>query len=334
MNNVPVTWRQLTINDPNVDPVPRVYQGLATVPGDRIYMSSGYRPDLSQYINDLFTFDGVSTWTQLNPSPALPGPQGVGPEYFVMYGMAWDFRNSKLVAVGHVANILGPLRFGTFTYDGFGWTEIITATSPPLAHGNFAVVYDQGSNTTLIFGGNNSGVYTNQTWVFNGARWAQAFPAHNPVARDYPPIGWHPIRRRVVVLDFNGDTWEWDGIDWAKIVTAGVGTPDPTLAYTNMAWCGFLGALVLFGGQLDPTFVSQGQTWAYDGGWTQLAPPVSPPARETPQLVTPSADGVGVTAFGGEDITFFFNDTWVLESGSGTITDNPSINVVFDLSAV
>jgi hypothetical protein len=62
-----------------------------------------------------------------------------------------------------------------------------------------------------------------------------------------------------------GDTWEWDGKQWAKITEAG----PPKRDHHGMTYDSQRGRVVIFGGAIGRQYM--GDTWEWDGKqWKQV----------------------------------------------------------------
>ena len=91
------------------------------------------------------------------------------------------------------------------------------------------MAYDQARGVTVLFGGDTGNAggrfeVTDETWLWNGSSWTQASPAASPPARMTHAIAYDSRRERVVLFGGSdgtrtfGDTWEWDGTTWRKVV--------------------------------------------------------------------------------------------------------------------
>lgn len=104
------------------------------------------------------------------------------------------------------------------------------------------------------------------------------------------------------------DTWTFDGSGWSR-----VDSPQPPSRRTNGCVAplgiGNGAAVVLFGGLgADGPL---GDTWRFDGTtWSQLEPPVAPPARMDASM---AALGDRVVLFGGGTGVAVFHDTWTFD---------------------
>ncbi|MBI3778299.1 MAG: hypothetical protein HY274_05225, partial [Gammaproteobacteria bacterium] len=119
-------------------------------------------------------------------------------------------------------------------------------------------------------------------------------------------------RQRVVVFgSSNGpsdDTWEWDGVSWAKRLPA---TSPPSRHFHTLSQTSLPGHLLLFDGVLFGPLQSNSDTWEWDGTtWTQRTPATPPPLRTAHVIVYDSGRGK-VVLFGGADTSGgYLNDTW------------------------
>jgi hypothetical protein len=106
----------------------------------------------------------------------------------------------------------------------------------------------------VLFGGFNSGVgVENDTWVWNGSKWTEKFPAHSPSPRFDHTLAYDSAKGKVVLFggaDANnnplGDTWVWNGSDWTE--EPNTGQPPPRYSQA-MAYDSSHGEVVLYGGQ-------------------------------------------------------------------------------------
>ena len=133
---------------------------------------------------------------------------------------------------------------------------------------------------------------------------------------DRPAVTYDASRNRVV--DFGGcvgamsascsawsaQTWTFDGSAWSASSASGpAGRTDATLTFDPAT-----GTSVLFGGENASGPLSD--TWSWNGSsWTQLSPPVSPPARYGGVAAYLPSTGL-VYVFGGENASGLLSDTW------------------------
>ena len=147
----------------------------------------------------------------------------------------------------------------------------------PTTRENAALADDPGHHVVVMFGGDDTAQYRQDTWLWNGA-WHQACPAHSPALRTGAAMTYDPVHH--VVLMFGGetvgqtldDTWIWDGVDWTLKRPA---TSPPPRVNARLAFDAARGNAVLFGG-----YDALSDTWTWDGNnWTQRHPTRKPPAH-------------------------------------------------------
>jgi hypothetical protein len=145
------------------------------------------------------------------------------------------------------------------------------------------MAYDPVSNKTVIFGGFNATSYLNETWTFDGIKWAKQKTAVAPSGRAQPSMAFDGKTRKLVLFggfdgtNYLGDTWLWDGAasSWSQAhpKTSPTSVTGPML-FTDPK----NGHVDEFGG-FDGMFY-QLTTWRWTGKtWTQLQPTNTPGAR-------------------------------------------------------
>ena len=109
--------------------------------------------------------------------------------------------------------------------------------------------------------------------------WANVAPAASPPPRQSHAMAWDSGRARLVLFggDSGGtaqfsDTWEWDGLTWAQVSSAGpIARSRHAMAFDDSR-----GRVVLFGGwdrahSAGGTVTLLDDTWEWDGNtWTQI----------------------------------------------------------------
>jgi MYXO-CTERM domain-containing protein len=185
----------------------------------------------------LLTKNGSTlTWTQATPAH-VPPPRNNG-------RMAYDTKTQTILMFAGWgsdpvnftdggANMDGPLQ-DLWSWDGTDWTQISTATLPP-RRTTYGLAYDQGRDRLVAFGGwgviNNAGSDSGAPLTFcdNNANNCNRL----------------------------GDTWEFDGTDWASPATATA--PSARVGF-NMTFDAKRGHVAGFGGWANP---SSDETWEY-----------------------------------------------------------------------
>jgi hypothetical protein len=225
-------------------------------------------------IGDTWEWDGA-TWTNANP---VTQPPTVG-----YAGMSYD--SSRKVCVLFGGRTVAARLNETWEYDGLDWKKINTTNSPPVRYGH-AQCYDSTRRVTVVFSGFDVLPYHPDTWEYDGTDWKQVATT-GPIGRIYPHMEFDFVRNKTVL--FSGyatgatpsidiqDTWEWDGTTWTEIKLAC--QPDARWGH-SMAYVIGRG-IVMYGGvkQVAPNNGTKGDTWVYNGTWSEVRPASPPAAR-------------------------------------------------------
>ncbi|MBN2445264.1 MAG: hypothetical protein JXO22_00945 [Phycisphaerae bacterium] len=180
-----------------------------------------------------------------------------------------------------------------------------------------------------------------QTWERASGKWSlvESDDPPPPARRD-ATLAYDTANDRVVLFGGRdvagtayGDTWTWDGDNWANLGVAG---PDARYAHA-VAYDSDRGKLVLFGGFVGG--VPNGETWEWDGTtWTRLAPANAPSARSG-HAMTYDAEREEVVLFGGQDAgglsqqTWTWNGTdWTLKSPANSPSQRHAHGMAYDSS--
>lgn len=211
--------------------------------------------------------------------------------------------------------------------------------SGPVPGGGYApsMQYDADAGNTVLFGGRVLGVRKNETWVWQGASWAQQAPTHVPPARYAAAMAYDPVHKTVVLfggedalLSELSDAWSWNGTDWTDITPSAPQNRPSAREFSSMAYDSVTHTIVLFGGlTFTPTATPVQDTWTFDGTtWTQVFPTTVPSARYAMTLTTDPATGHAMM-FGGTNTANpsvagdYLNDTWIW-NGSDWIQQQPA----------
>ena len=148
-----------------------------------------------------------------------------------------------------------------------------------------------------------------------------------PSARRSNALVYDENRDRTVLFGgtLDGDeTWEWDGSNWTRILTA---TNPVALSDHAMVYDSTRNVIVLFGGSDgDET----NATWEYDGtNWTEIATATSPGVRVQHAMAYDRTRNV-VVMFGGENNGVELNDTWEYDGTNWSLKIPASSPVVRD----
>jgi cysteine-rich repeat protein len=186
-----------------------------------------------------------------------------------------------------------------------------------------AMAYDAARGKVVLFGGQwpIAGVYTDQTWTFDGGVWAQLRVA-GPSARGRATMV-YDANRKVIVL-FGGrslatlfdETWEWNGREWKNVTPTGQ-RPSPR-EYFALAYDAARKRVVLFGGNssIDNSTPPLDDTWEWNGTtWTNVSPATGNPDRRSGHAMVYDPGRNRIVMFGGCTSAFCvsgteLSDTW------------------------
>lgn len=270
----------------------------------------------------------TAQWTTIN-TPTSPSGRGA-------QGMAYNPTTGNTIMFG--GDTLGfPVGTTneTWSYDGSDWT-LLTPTASPGATAGINLAYDINGGVFVMYGGTPPGFFggpaLDETWLFDGTTWTQAFPTNTPGGLAHYGLSYDIVRGRTVLYggmfstQLVGDsnkTWEWDGTNWTEIV--GATQPGP-LERPAMCYHAGINRTVMFGG-IDVLSGGVDTVWLYDGTtWT--AAPITgsgPVARTGAQMSYDDATQL-IVMTGGQDFTNGtpYNDTWHLDLTNNTWTLSPS----------
>lgn len=188
------------------------------------------------------------------------------------HAMAYDGVNSRVLLFGGAdeKKVSGE----TWTWTGKNWRLVSTKGPAPRTFASMA--YDSFRKRVVLFGGNrvlfgktpSDNHFLDDTWEWDGTRWT-LMNVPGPPARAEAAMTYDSKRGRMVLFggytrsdqerQFLGDTWEWDGVSWAKASDQG---PSPRNG-SAMAFDVARARVVLFGG--SSRGIVSGETWEWDG---------------------------------------------------------------------
>jgi hypothetical protein len=208
--------------------------------------------------------------------------------------MAYDSERGVVVLFGGGDNPNSPIGLSdTWEWNGATWTQRVPANAPP-GRVYHAMAYDSARGVTVLFGGMAAiapGIMAD-TWEWDGTNWTQRTPATLPPARYGHAMVFDSARSVTVLFGGSpvmiggsgsplGDTWEWNGTNWAQRAPA---TAPPVRYLHAMAYDSVRGVTVLFGG--GAALVTFGpppplaDTWEWNGtNWAARTPTAAPSAR-------------------------------------------------------
>ena len=331
-----------------------------TPPSPRYNPASVFDPATNQMIlfpgsgnNDVWSLSLNSNpqWTQLSPLGTPPAPR-VGAR------ATYDTLNSRMTIFGGGLGNTSPCSNDTWVLsnaNGAGgpptWTQLSPSGAVPSPRWVHSTVYDPGSNSLIVFGGNNcfSGFY-NDVWALshaNGLGGAPAWTQLTPSGTLPGPTGYHTAvydrsSNRMIVYgvfnslaggDLSNQIWVLTNANgqggtptWLPFTPTG---PSITLRENFSAtYDPATNRMTIFAGGTASTDIDLNDTWVLSnanglGGtpsWLQLNPSGTlPPAREGLAAIYDPASNQ-MTIFGGRfaPSPTNSNDVWVLSHANGS----------------
>ena len=293
-------------------------------------LRTGYRPvfgpDPAEPV-EVRRFDGTG-WSARDCSNA---------PHILDFGFALDADRGVLLAFGGrsmeplwdwaagLSNALWELDLATCAWDQ------VAAAGSPSARVRPMVAFDSKRDVLVVFGGNGSTPWLEDTWEFDGTAWSQrnAPGDPSPGPRSGSTMVYDSARDRVVL--FGGedpsdvlldDTWEYDGASgtWEQ---RGSGSSGPRARRNvGMVYDSVTGRTVMLGGTVDEGR-QVADMWFWDGDrWHPLGTHASPEARSGAKAVSLATGSV--ILFGGvsgDGQRRFLADTWKWEDGTWGVYD-------------
>ena len=139
-------------------PRARSMHALVTGP-DRVFLIGGRSEGwvLETYLSDVWIWDGKA-WSG---APALP----VG---LAAFGASFDTERNRLVVFGGTGRSVTIVVYGeTLEFDGQQWLQVASSARPSPRLGS-AMAYDPRHKNVVLYGGESSEGYQNDTWIYEG----------------------------------------------------------------------------------------------------------------------------------------------------------------------
>jgi len=183
----------------------------------------------------------------------------------------------------------------------------------PEPRADYMAAFFGAGGTTILFGGQTlaNGLALGETWSWDGDNWSQVITQGAPAPRSRAAMAYDPLRGRIVLFGgvnetggpngtprLFGDTWEFDGLRWAQVISS---TSPPALVGAAMAWDPVAEKLLLYGGGTTFKANLTSDTWNFDGSdWVKLSPGQNPGTLKDHRMVT-DTKRKRIVLFGGID---------------------------------
>ncbi|MCI4373846.1 MAG: PKD domain-containing protein, partial [Thermoplasmata archaeon] len=255
---------------------------------------------------------GPDTWSFANGSWSnITATSGASPPNVA--ALVYDPALGVVVGFGDV-NGYGV----TFEFVNGGWLNV-TAPGGPDGRTRVMMTYDPADSAVLLCGGDNgSGTQSfNDTWEFGSTGWKQLVTAVAPSTRARGDFAWDPALNAAVLFggfpvygqpDFN-QTWEFSHDTWTQLALP---VAPSARDGSSFVYDPNVGAIVLYGGFYTNTLFQQGilgDTWYFNGTWTQVYPTQTPLSRALSGTVF-DPDLNAIFLFGGYDFPTPLGDDW------------------------
>jgi len=202
------------------------------------------------------------------------------------------------------------------------WADITPPSGQPNPPGRYlsAMAYDPATHYVLLFGGYGElglgpWVFFQDTWEYSGGHWKQlvanttctpttcpspragAMLAYDASEHGMILFGGYRYTPAITIISFS-DTWLFAGGHWTNL-SATAGTPPSPRFAGSMVWDSYDNYVLLFGGILSPV-VSAGDTWKFDGTWTNLTGSVGTAPNPRDGAAIANSPSGYIMLFGGE----------------------------------
>jgi hypothetical protein len=183
----------------------------------------------------------------------------------------------------------------------------------PSGRYEFGMVYNSDADEAILFGGDDGGAATNDTWSYNGINWSHKSPPTSPSARSGFSLAYDPANTNTVLfggrvgVGVSNQTWTFNGTTWSQLSPA---TSPSARRYASMTYHGGSPSSILLFGGLNGTSTVLDETWSWNGtNWTSLSPASSPAGRYWSAMAY-DANRNRTVLFGGYNGTAGLADTW------------------------
>lgn len=164
-----------------------------------------------------------------------------------------------------------------WAWDGADWTRVGSLPFPRSSH---AVVYHDGRNSLVLFGGGSDGTFAADGALLEWSDDGWSVPGERDDGAAEPAMCYDRKRARIVLFGgwdaanrFSGATWEWTDDAFVEARTAG---PSPRAGHA-LVYDPARERCLLFGGRSEDGYLSD--TWEWDGSEWRRVDASGPSAR-------------------------------------------------------
>jgi cysteine-rich repeat protein len=263
------------------------------------------------------------TWLLTNPGPQSMwiAIKTLEPPSVTDAAMVFDNVRSKALLFGG-QEPAGAVTNRSWQYDGRVWRQLAVATTDPYRT-RHAMTFDPMRGVVLFGGGTapSAARSSNETWIFNDAKWTLQTPTFSPSPRASHGMVFDDRRGKTVLFGgelepidripvFDDETWEFDG-DWNKIAT--VSAPSKRSGHA-MAYDAKRNVIVLFGGSTTgDNREALDDTWEFNSTastWTEIVATAAKPTPRIGAAMTFDYKRGVVVLFGGETKNGLSKESW------------------------
>lgn len=267
---------------------------------NKFVLFSGFNISAGDARRDVWEWDGMTgSWIERLETPTTdlpPGKMGSRMTFDSKRGRVLLFAGFNQNEATPVAGKMYSMGFSRETWEldttSGKWSDRELTAANPSERQQHALAFDPVSGTTLLFGGADASGYVglDDTWEWDGKKWAVRMPAAKPSARMRTAMAYDPARKSIVLFggrDVNGaqrdDMWEWTAGMWKQIpVSGGPSTRDGHAMATDSA----RNKVILYGGVVNQRPMPgirgfftpfRNDVWEWDGAtgiWKDRSPPV------------------------------------------------------------
>jgi hypothetical protein len=296
---------------------------------------------------------GTPQWIQLLPQGNLPLPRSGN-------STVYDPTNNRMIVFGGCDGGCFPTLNDVWVLtnaNGLGgtpaWISLPTSGGGPAPRTDHTAVYDESSNTMIVFGGQDGGGNGCSTysdiWVLSNANglggtstWTQLTPAGGPPPGQYGPTAvYDPATNQMTVFGGGGivngicqdsnATWTLSNANgkggapvWTNLTPEGAPSSPMARAFHSAVYDSVTDRMTIFGGGGTALFndvwvLSNANAFGGMPAWVQISPSGTLPVARNSQSAILDDVNNRMVIFGGSTDAGPLNDVWVLTNENGQV---------------